>query len=132
MIAILHCVWQTKRTSWHRKIRSWQRKKSLHVDWQKVVALQQRKPKPRSAREEEGRQRTIAEEGRGLAEERRISAERQRHRAEKLLHTSQIGTAQREWETGDVAAAREYLELCQWDLHGGNTATSIRSSIGIS
>ena len=43
---------------------------------------------------------------------------RQRHRAEQLLYLGQIGKAQREWETGNVAAAWEYLELCQWDLRG--------------
>ena len=82
------------------------------------IAAEEAETKERAAREEEGRQRTIAEEACGLAEERRISAERQRHRAEQLLYTSQIGTAQREWETGGVAAAWEYLELCQWDLRG--------------
>ena len=82
------------------------------------IAAEEAETKERAAREEEGRQRTIAEEARGLAEERRISAERQRHRAEQLLYTSQIGRAQREWETGNVAAARENLELCQWDLRG--------------
>jgi WD40 repeat protein/serine/threonine protein kinase len=45
-------------------------------------------------------------------------AKRQLDRAEWLLYSRQIALALREWEHGNVAAARDQLDSCRWDFRG--------------
>ncbi len=52
------------------------------------------------------------------AEEQRNRAQQQLTRAESLLYASQIASAQREWETGNVGAAWHFLDATRWDLRG--------------
>ncbi len=45
-------------------------------------------------------------------------ADKQRTRAELLLYASQIQSAQRAWEAGELGVAQEHLEACRWDYRG--------------
>src|SRR5207244_1318116 len=60
-------------------------------------------------------QRRAAEQA---AEQARQAAEEQHRRSEWLLYVNRIGMAQREWQTGNAASARELLEKCRWELRG--------------
>jgi hypothetical protein len=52
------------------------------------------------------------------AEEEKQRAERQRDRAEWLVYAWQIGLAQREWQDGNVAHAKDLLDATRWDFRG--------------
>ena len=73
----------------------------------------------------EAQARVDADEARTRADTRAKAEEQAKRealvrkgRAEWLAYVGQIALAQREWQDGEVAHARQLLDGCQWDLRG--------------
>jgi WD40 repeat protein/tRNA A-37 threonylcarbamoyl transferase component Bud32 len=67
-------------------------------------------------READARQQ--AEEDKRKADEEKRKAEMQSDRAERLVYVGQLSLAQREWQDGNVAVARDLLDACQKNRRG--------------
>jgi WD40 repeat protein/tRNA A-37 threonylcarbamoyl transferase component Bud32 len=78
--------------------------------------LQRGQAEQLARREADARQQ--AEEDKRKADEQKRKAEVQSDRAERLVYVGQLSLAQREWQDGNVAVARDLLDACQKNRRG--------------